>query len=119
MLHRAFPAAGGSSNGFSSSPSRADNGSKPLPVLLRGHARESLEQSAEEGEILVPDRTTHLVHGLDLTLQHLACFVDAQLVQVFQRRIPDGRLEPAVEVPWSHPGLRREIAKRDVPAEVV
>src|SRR5690606_18316006 len=75
-----------------------------LPVGLRGHAGDALEQAAEEGVALVAHLPADLLDGCGGTLQAALGVLDPQALDVLDRSQPGGGSEAPLERALGEPG---------------
>ena len=61
-----------------------------------------LEEVAEEGDILITDGVTDLLHGAMVALQQALGGGDAQLLQIDQGAVSGGLLKAADEIAQAH-----------------
>ena len=89
-------------------------GAEAGAVGLRRRAGEALEQAAEEAEVVVADGLADVGDALAARLEQVASGVDAQAVQVAERRLAGGRGEATREVAGLMPDAGGE-ARRGSP----
>ncbi len=79
----------------------------------------SLEQRAEEGDILVAHGVTYFLHAALVAFQQALCGGDAQLLQIHERAVARGLLKATDKIPQAHADSPGRGFERKILVEIV